>query len=124
MVRLTRLLTTKTTARAMLALMLGMIGVVAVATIAPAAEPKRWQFGMQPPATSVSDRLSTFHDELLIITALIAAFVLGLLVYVILRSAGGIEGNSGYCPRTSHVGSAADADLAIDASAFDGTVPR
>jgi cytochrome c oxidase subunit 2 len=40
---------------------------------------------MQPPATIVSDRLSAFHDVLLIIIALIAAFVLGLLVYVILR---------------------------------------
>jgi cytochrome c oxidase subunit 2 len=40
---------------------------------------------MQPPATVVEERLSTFHDALLIIIALITAFVLGLLVYVILR---------------------------------------
>ena len=85
MVRLTRLLTTKTTARVVAALMLGVIGGVAVATIAGAAEPRPWQFGMQPPATSVSDHLSAFHDKLLIIIALITAFVLGLLVYVIVR---------------------------------------
>src|ERR1700724_3021095 len=52
---------------------------------AEAAEPRPCQFGMQPPATVVEERLSTFHDALLIIIALITAFVLGLLVYVIVR---------------------------------------
>jgi len=85
MVRFTRLLRTKTTARVLLTPALGVIGIVARATIAGAAEPKPWQFGMQPPATSVSDRLSAFHNELLIIITLIAAFVLSLLVFVILR---------------------------------------
>jgi cytochrome c oxidase subunit II len=85
MVRLARLLTTKAAARAFLVLALGVIGVVALATIAGAAEPKPWELGFQPPATPVKDRLSTFHDELLIIIALITAFVLGLLVYVIWR---------------------------------------
>src|SRR6266446_4065808 len=67
---------------ALLALTLGATSVVAAAG---AAEPRPWQFGMQPPATVVDERLSTFHDALLIIIALITAFVLGLLVYVILR---------------------------------------
>ena len=40
---------------------------------------------MQPPATVVGERLSSFHDVLLIIIALITAFVLGLLAYVIVR---------------------------------------
>jgi len=61
------------------------LGVNSVASVAGAAEPRPWQFGMQPPATVVDERLSTFHDALLIIIALITAFVLGLLVYVILR---------------------------------------
>ena len=82
MVRLTRLLATKATARALLTLVPGMIGTSAVAE---AAEPKPWQLGLQPPATPVMDRLWDFHDELLIITTLIAAFVLGLLVYVMWR---------------------------------------
>src|SRR5437879_12751681 len=60
-------------------------GRMCVAVAAGVAEPRPWQFGMQPPATEVDDRLSTFHDVLLIIIALITAFVLGLLVYVILR---------------------------------------
>src|SRR5262245_59555052 len=61
------------------------LGAMYIAAAAGAAEPRPWQFGMQPPATEVDDRLSTFHDVVLIIIALITAFVLGLLVYVILR---------------------------------------
>src|SRR6266446_2624245 len=56
-----------------------------VTSVAGAAEPRPWQFGMQPPATVVDERLSTFHDALLIIIAVITAFVLGLLVCVIWR---------------------------------------
>src|SRR5215469_9881702 len=85
MVRLTRLLTTKTTARVLLVLMLGVIVTAAITAVAGAAEPKPWQLGFQPPATPVKDRLSAFHDELLIIITLITVFVLGLLVYVIWR---------------------------------------
>jgi cytochrome c oxidase subunit 2 len=85
MVRLTMLLTTKAAARALLTLVLGVIGTTEVATVAVAAEPKPWQLGFQPPATEVMDRLSAFHDVLLIIITLIAAFVLGLLVYVMWR---------------------------------------
>src|SRR5271169_5343566 len=85
MVRLTRLLTTKTTARAVLALMLGMIGVAAIASVTRAAEPRPWQFGMQPPATEVMDRLSAFHFALLIIIFAIAIFVLALLVIAMWR---------------------------------------
>ena len=85
MVRLTRLLTTKTRARALLLLALGVIGIAAITAVAGAAEPKPWQLGFQPPATPVKDRLSAFHDELLIIITLITVFVLGLLVYVIWR---------------------------------------
>jgi cytochrome c oxidase subunit 2 len=78
-------LTTKAAARALLTLVLGVIGTTEVATVAVAAEPKPWQLGFQPPATEVMDRLSAFHDVLLIIITLIAAFVLGLLVYVMWR---------------------------------------
>src|SRR5215468_6905567 len=85
MVRLTRLLTTKTTARALLVLVLGVIVTAAITAVAGAAEPKPWQLGFQPPATPVKDRLSAFHDELLVIIALITAFVMGLLLYVIVR---------------------------------------
>jgi cytochrome c oxidase subunit 2 len=85
MVRLTKLLTTRAAARALLTLVLCVIGALAVAVVAGAAEPKPWELGMQPPATPVKDRLSAFHDELLIIITLITVFVLSLLVYVMWR---------------------------------------
>jgi cytochrome c oxidase subunit 2 len=40
---------------------------------------------MQPPATPVKDRLNAFHNELLVIICLITVFVLGLLLYVMVR---------------------------------------
>jgi cytochrome c oxidase subunit 2 len=85
MVRLTRLLTTKAAARALLVQAISVLGIGAVAAVAWAAEPKPWELGMQPPATPVKDRLSAFHDELLIIITLITVFVLSLLVYVMWR---------------------------------------
>src|SRR4029077_8098496 len=77
--------TTKATAKALLTLMLGVSVTLLVAAVAGAAEPQPWQLGFQPPATPVKDRLSAFHDELLIIITLITIFVLGLLVYVMWR---------------------------------------
>ncbi|MCE2509816.1 MAG: cytochrome c oxidase subunit II [Alphaproteobacteria bacterium] len=50
-----------------------------------ASEPVRWQLGFQDAASPVMERLSGFHDYLLIVISLITAFVLGLLVYIILR---------------------------------------
>jgi cytochrome c oxidase subunit II len=85
MLRLARFATNKAVVRALLVCALGVIGIIAIAAVAGAAEPKPWQLGFQPPATPVKERLSAFHDELLIIIALITAFVLGLLLYVIVR---------------------------------------
>src|SRR6266478_6881846 len=85
MVWLTGLLTKRATARLCAVLALAAIGVVAISAIACAAGPQPWQIGMQPPATPVKDRLSAFHDELLVIITLITIFVLGLLLYVIVR---------------------------------------
>lgn len=61
------------------------LALTGVAAPAGAAEPEAWQLGMQPPATVVGERLSSFHDVLLIIIALITAFVLGLLAYAVVR---------------------------------------
>src|SRR5436309_1027868 len=82
-----KLFTRKVTARALFALALALIGSAVIAGIAWAAEgPQPWEIGFQPPATPVKDRLTAFHDDLLmpIITA-ITVFVMGLLVYVIWR---------------------------------------
>ena len=85
MVWLTGLLTKRATTRVCAVLALAAIGVAAISAIACAAGPQPWQIGMQPPATPVKDRLSAFHDELLVIITLITIFVLGLLLYVIVR---------------------------------------
>jgi cytochrome c oxidase subunit II len=66
------------------------LGVVAVALIAVAAAawaqaPQPWQLGMQAPATPVKERIHAFHNELLVIITLITIFVLGLLLYVMVR---------------------------------------
>ena len=66
-------------------LTLAFTGISVVAPLAWADGPQRWEIGMQAPATPVKDRLSAFHDELLIIIFLITLFVLGLLLYVIVR---------------------------------------
>jgi cytochrome c oxidase subunit 2 len=90
MVRFLRSMTRRVAPRAcaLLAVVLG--GMAALAAItwsagAWAAQPTPWQMGMQPPATPVQDRIVVFHDELLVITFLITVFVLGLLLYVIVR---------------------------------------
>jgi cytochrome c oxidase subunit 2 len=85
MERVTRLLEKKATAKICGLLSLAAIGIVAIASVASAEGPRPWEIGMQPPATPVKDRLQAFHNELLIIITLITIFVLGLLLYVIVR---------------------------------------
>lgn len=82
---MTRLFTKKVAARALFMLAPALIGSTAFAASAWADGPWRWEIGMQPSATPVKDRLTAFHDELLIIIVLITLFVLGLLLYVIVR---------------------------------------
>jgi cytochrome c oxidase subunit 2 len=52
---------------------------------ARAAEPVPWEMGFQPAASPVRDHIDALHNELLVIITLIALFVLGLLLYVIVR---------------------------------------
>jgi cytochrome c oxidase subunit 2 len=85
MMRLTELQTKKSFARAALVLSLAMVVIVSLAAVAWAEAPRPWEIGMQPPATPVKDRLNAFHNELLVIIFLISAFVMGLLLYVIVR---------------------------------------
>jgi cytochrome c oxidase subunit II len=67
----------------MLALALGGLGMLAASGWA--GEPRPWQLGMQAPATPVQAQINDFHNLLLIIITLITVFVLGLLLYVIVR---------------------------------------
>jgi cytochrome c oxidase subunit II len=85
MVRLTRTITRDAAVRAGVILFLALAGVAALAAGAWAAEPRDWELGMQPSATPVHERLAAFHDELLVIISLITVFVLGLLLYVMVR---------------------------------------
>jgi len=64
--------------------LLAIPGVVAAAA-AVAAEPLPWQIGFQPAATPGQARVEAFNNELTVIIGLITAFVLGLLLYVIVR---------------------------------------
>ncbi len=82
---MTRLSTRKFPVKACVVVALALFGITAVAALACADAPRPWELGMQAPATPVKDRLSAFHDELLVIIFLITIFVLGLLLYVILR---------------------------------------
>jgi cytochrome c oxidase subunit II len=73
------------------------LGAAAVATTlmtfagAPSAladyveEPQAWQVGLQAAASPVREHIDALHNELLVIITLIALFVLGLLLYVIIR---------------------------------------
>src|ERR1700741_3355210 len=85
MLWMTRLLQKRATAKICAVLLFAALGVVAFTAIAWAEGPRPWEIGMQPPATPVKDRLQAFHNELLIIITLITLFVLGLLLYVIVR---------------------------------------
>ncbi|MFN4088972.1 MAG: cytochrome c oxidase subunit II [Alphaproteobacteria bacterium] len=52
---------------------------------AAAQQPRDWQLGLQPAATPQMERMHDFHNLLLVIITLITLFVLGLLVYVMVR---------------------------------------
>jgi cytochrome c oxidase subunit 2 len=85
MVWLMRLFTKQRAKQALTVLAVAAIAITAASAIAWAEGPRPWEIGMQPPATPVKERLSEFHDELLVIIFLIALFVLSLLLYVIVR---------------------------------------
>src|SRR6185437_15484500 len=61
----------------------------AAVMLAPAAlaeEAQDWQLGMQPGVTPVRDHIDFLHDDILLpIIAVITVFVLGLLLYTIVR---------------------------------------
>jgi len=50
-----------------------------------ADQPRSWELGFQTPATVGMERINDFHNLLLIIITCITVFVLGLLIYVMVR---------------------------------------
>ncbi len=59
--------------------------VLGVSGAAEAAEPLPWHIGLQEPASETMERIASFHTALLWIISVISVFVLGLLVYVMVR---------------------------------------
>jgi cytochrome c oxidase subunit II len=64
---------------------LSLLAFASGAAMAAEGRPADWQMGFQTAATSVAQQLHDFHNLLLFIIAAIVIFVLGLLVYVIVR---------------------------------------
>ena len=65
---------------------LGALAVLAASAPAALAEQAYdWQLGMQPAASAVRERIDSLHNELLIIITAITLFVLGLLLWVMMR---------------------------------------
>jgi cytochrome c oxidase subunit 2 len=66
------------------------IGAVMAALMAAAAQPAaalpyNWQIGFQPAASSIMEQIESFHMELVYIIVAVCVFVLGLLVWVVLK---------------------------------------
>ena len=72
---------------------IGRIGVLAsvlslaagAAGTAGADQPRDWQMGMQPAASTTMERVVDFHNLLLVVITLISVFVVLLLLYVMVR---------------------------------------
>jgi cytochrome c oxidase subunit 2 len=80
MVRVTTIALRKMAALFAAGLWLALSGAAALAD-----QPHPWQFGMQAAATPVTERIHAFHDVLLVIIFAISLFVVGLLIYVMVR---------------------------------------
>jgi cytochrome c oxidase subunit II len=64
---------------------LALVGWATLIAPAHAAAPVPWQMGFQPAASPVMERIDLLHNWLLVIITLITLFVLGLLLYVMIR---------------------------------------
>jgi cytochrome c oxidase subunit II len=85
MLRSKRLPTLRAGLRRLSAAALAIVAMLRFGARACAEQPHDWQIGMLPPATPVEARLEAFNNELTVIIGLITVFVLGLLLYVIIR---------------------------------------
>ncbi|MGH6969285.1 MAG: cytochrome c oxidase subunit II transmembrane domain-containing protein, partial [Stellaceae bacterium] len=65
--------------------LLGLPALLAAALPAWAEQPHDWQLGLQPAATPVRDHVDALNTELTVIIVLITLFVIGLLLYVVIR---------------------------------------
>jgi cytochrome c oxidase subunit 2 len=63
----------------------GLVMTVLWAGVAGAEAPHPWQINFQPAASPVAERFHDFHNFLLVLITLITIFVLGLMIYVIVK---------------------------------------
>jgi cytochrome c oxidase subunit 2 len=85
MVRLTDSMMRRAAARICGVPVLALAGLATLSASAWAAQPIDWELGMQPSATPVHDQITWFHNILLVVIFAISIFVLGLLLYVMVR---------------------------------------
>jgi cytochrome c oxidase subunit 2 len=63
----------------------GLLALILPPSLAHAGAPEPWQITLQPAATPIMAMVHSFNNGLLIVVTLITVFVLGLLVYVMVR---------------------------------------
>jgi cytochrome c oxidase subunit II len=68
-----------------LAAMCAGLGAGTGLALASLGQPSPWQLGLQESATGIMDSITSFHDFLLVVITLISVFVLGLLVWVMVK---------------------------------------
>ena len=86
MLRSARSMAGRPLARACLVLGLALVVMAAFSAVVWAQQPHPWQLGMQPPATPVKERIHFLHNIILMpIITVITIFVLGLMLYVMVR---------------------------------------
>lgn len=69
-----------------IAAMTTLVGFATVASAEPVAgQPVPWQMGFQKAVTPVMEEINDFHNLVMIIITLITVFVLGLLIYVMVK---------------------------------------
>lgn len=66
-------------------MILGLMATLFAASPALAEYPRSWEWNFQPPASTQAAQLHSFHDLLLWIIGFIVVFVLGLLIWVVIR---------------------------------------
>jgi cytochrome c oxidase subunit 2 len=76
---------TKATTRIFATTLLAGAGFAVFIGAALAAQPEPWQIGLQPAASPIMEMIHRFNNGLLIVVTLITLFVLGLLLFCMIR---------------------------------------
>src|SRR5581483_283685 len=63
----------------------GVALMTSTAAFAELGQPAEWEWKLQQPGSTVMDNIHWFHNVLLVIISVITLFVLGLLIYVMVK---------------------------------------